>query len=229
VNNHELQQKIGYHFKDPKLLKTALSHSSYINENKIQDGMNNERLEFLGDAIFDAIISDFLYIHLSQSEEGELTKKRAAIVRESSLAESAAKIELGQYLNLGKGEENTGGRNRRSILADAMEALIGAVYLDGGFEQAKELVLRLLHKIVEDAIQGELYTDYKTVIQEKLQSNGDASISYIVESEEGPDHAKTFHVRLIAGGGVMGKGSGKNKKAAEQDAAKDALKALEMK
>lgn len=227
MNNIELQKTINYRFKDPAILKTALNHSSYINESKTSAEVSNERLEFLGDAIFDAIISEFLYEHLEDFEEGELTKRRAAIVRESSLAECAMEINLGAYILLGRGEENTGGRTRKSILADAMEALIGAIHIDGGFDEAKRFVLSVFSEKIEAVISGGYFSDYKTALQERLQVNGDVAISYLIEKEEGPDHDKTFYVRLIVGGGVMGKGSGRNKKAAEQDAARDALKALE--
>lgn len=227
MNSCELQKIIDYRFKNDKTLQTALNHSSYINESKMPGEESNERLEFLGDAIFDAIISEYLFTRLRDSEEGELTKKRAAIVRESSLAGCAEKIGLGDFLLLGKGEENTGGRHRKSILADAMEALIGAVYVDGGFEKAKDLVLALFEDTIQGVVSGEYCSDYKTALQEKLQVNGDVSISYVIEKEEGPDHDKLFYVRLLVGGGVMGRGTGRNKKAAEQDAAKDALLALE--
>jgi ribonuclease-3 len=226
VNSQDLEKALNYKFNNRQLLETALCHSSYSNESRNGNEPSNERLEFLGDSIFNGIISDLLYHRLDQCEEGELTKKRAAIVKESSLAECAMRLGLGRYLKLGKGEENTGGRLRRSILADAMEAVIAAIYLDGGISAAKAFVTSIFSEIVEEAISGDLYKDYKTAFQEKLQANGDVSITYILENEEGPDHEKTFHVSLIAGGGVMGKGTGKTKKMAEQDAAKDALKAL---
>jgi ribonuclease III len=227
VSNSKLESLTGYHFRDGSLLKTALNHSSYINECRIRDENSNERLEFLGDAIFDAVISEYLFNRLEHSEEGELTKKRAAIVRESSLAECANKLGLGDFLMLGKGEENTGGRHRKSILADAMEAVIGAIYVDGGYNAAKQFILTAFSETIESVTAGERCIDFKTAIQERLQTNGDVAISYIIEKEEGPDHNKIFYVKLEACGGVMGRGSGKNKKEAEQNAAKDALKALE--
>ncbi len=226
MNNDKLEAALNYNFNDKNLLMTALSHSSYSNEAKNGEAVSNERLEFLGDSIFNAIISYHLYNKLETCEEGELTKKRAAIIKESSLAECARRLDLGAYLRLGKGEDNTGGRQRKSILADAMEAVIAAIYLDGGLMPAKSFVLDLFSDIIEEAVSGDLYKDYKTALQERLQTNGDAGITYIVDNEDGPDHEKTFYVKLIAGGGVMGTGSGKTKKMAEQDAAKDALGAL---
>ncbi len=226
MNSSKLESQIGYHFNDGRLLKTALNHSSYINECRIREESSNERLEFLGDAIFDAIVSEYLFNRLEHSEEGELTKRRAAIVRESSLAQCANQIGLGDFLLLGKGEENTGGRQRRSILADAMEALIGAIYVDGGFAAAAKFVLTLFADIIDMATTGDSCCDFKTAVQEKLQANGDVAISYIIENEEGPDHNKIFYVKLVVGGGIMGRGSGKNKKEAEQNAARDALIAL---
>lgn len=226
MNSQNLEAALNYHFKEDYLLQTALRHSSYCNESKMKSGSSNERLEFLGDSVFNLIISDHLYKRLENCEEGELTKKRAAIVKESSLAECAMRLNLGTYLKLGRGEDNTGGRQRRSILADAMEAVIAAIYLDGGLSSASAFVLEAFSDIVIEAVSGDLYKDYKTALQEKLQANGDVSITYVIENEAGPDHEKTFYVKLIAGGGVMGTGSGKTKKMAEQDAAKDALRAL---
>ncbi len=229
MNSQSLEAALNYQFNDHQLLETALTHSSFSNENKSKNGSSNERLEFLGDSIFNGIISNLLYHRLENCEEGELTKKRAAIVKESSLAECAMRLNLGDYLKLGKGEDNTGGRQRKSILADAMEAVIAAVYLDGGISSAGSFVLGAFSGIIEDAVSGDLYKDYKTAFQEKLQANGEVSISYVIENEVGPDHEKIFYVKLIAGGGVMGTGTGKTKKMAEQDAAKDALKALSSK
>lgn len=226
MNSQNLQAALNYRFKDSQLLQNALSHSSYINENKATRGSSNERLEFLGDSIFNGIISEILYHRLDNCEEGELTKNRAAIVKESSLAECAKRLNLGDFLLLGKGEESTGGRQRRSILADAMEAVIAAIYLDGGALAARSFVQEAFSDLIDEAVSGDLYMDFKTAFQEKLQANGDVSISYIVDNEIGPDHEKTFYVKVMVGGGVMGAGAGRTKKMAEQDAAKDALKAL---
>lgn len=224
MNELGFQKKIEYEFQNVELLIKALTHSSYVNEGKLLgQAYNNERLEFLGDAIFDAIISEYLFNRLEAVEEGELTKMRASIVCERSLAECGNRISIGKYLRLGKGEENTGGRNRGSILADAMEAVIGATYLDGGWDAAKNLVLKLFETTIESAILGKLHKDYKTDIQEKLQSRGEADISYIIDKEEGPDHDKTFYINLSFNGKIIGSGSGRSKKEAEQNAAKQAL------
>ncbi|WP_027399255.1 ribonuclease III [Anaerovorax odorimutans] len=229
MNEVKFQKAIKYKFNDIQLLKTALTHSSYVNEFKNdrahhnKDEQNNERLEFLGDAIFDAVISDELYKKLWDVEEGVLTKLRASIVCERSLARCAKSLSLGKLISLGKGEENSGGRSRNSILADAMEAVIGAVYLDGGFEAAKSFVLSIFGSIIEDALNGKLYKDYKTDIQEILQARGEADIRYIIEKEEGPDHNKTFYVNLLFNGKVIGNGCGRTKKEAEQNAAKEGI------
>ncbi len=223
MNELEFQKIIQYEFKNINLLKNALTHSSYLNEGKAVQTGNNERLEFLGDAILDAVISDHLYRRLEHVEEGELTKLRAVIVCERSLASCGMKAGIGNYLHLGRGEENSGGRQRGSILADAMEAVIGAIYLDGGWDAVKEYVIRILSELIEDAVSGKLHMDYKTAIQEKLQANGEAEINYVIEKEEGPDHDKTFYANLIFQGSVIGSGSGRSKKEAEQHAAKQAL------
>ncbi len=223
MNELDFQKIIQYEFQNVNLLRNALTHSSYINEGKSSQTGNNERLEFLGDAILDAVISDYLYNRLGNMEEGELTKIRAVIVCERSLASCGAKISIGDYLRLGKGEENSGGRKRGSIIADAMEAVIGAIYLDGGWDKVCEYVIQTFSELIEDAISGKLHTDYKTEIQEKLQAHGDADIAYVIEREEGPDHDKTFYANLIFQGNVIGSGSGRSKKEAEQQAAKQAL------
>lgn len=223
MNELDFQKIIQYEFQDRNLLKNALTHSSYINEGKSQETGNNERLEFLGDAILDAVISDYLYLRLEHMEEGELTKLRAVIVCERSLAACGAKISIGSYLRLGKGEENSGGRKRGSILADATEAVIGAIFLDGGWDAVSKFVIHLFSDLIEDALSGKLHMDYKTEIQEKLQSHGETEIGYVIEREEGPDHDKTFYANLILRGNVIGSGSGRSKKEAEQQAAKQAL------
>lgn len=223
MNELDFQKVIQYQFHNADLLKNALTHSSFINEGKSAITENNERLEFLGDAILDAVISEYLYKRLSHVEEGVLTKLRAVIVCERSLAACGTKASIGNYLRLGKGEENSGGRKRCSILADAMEAVIGAIYLDGGWDEVRDFVIRTLGDLIEDAISGKLHMDYKTEIQEKLQSNGEAAISYVIEREEGPDHDKTFYANLLFQGKVIGSGSGRSKKEAEQHAAKQAL------
>lgn len=223
MNELDFQKIIQYEFQNVNLLKNALTHSSYINEGKSLQTGNNERLEFLGDAILDAVISDYLYGRLDSVEEGELTKMRAVIVCERSLAVCGFRISIGDYLRLGKGEENSGGRKRGSILADAMEAVIGAIYLDGGWETVQNFVIRTFADLIEDAVSGRLHMDYKTEIQERLQAHGEADINYVIEREEGPDHDKTFYANLVFKGNVIGSGSGRSKKEAEQQAAKQAL------
>lgn len=223
MNELDFQNIIQYQFKNTDLLRNALTHSSYINEGKSAQIENNERLEFLGDAMLDAVISDYLYKRLNRVEEGDLTKLRAVIVCERSLAAYGMKVSIGNYLRLGKGEENSGGRKRGSILADAMEAVIGAIYLDGGWDEVQDFVIRTFSNLIEDALSGKLHMDYKTEIQEKLQARGEAEISYVIEREEGPDHDKTFYANLIFQGNIIGSGSGRSKKEAEQHAAKQAL------
>jgi ribonuclease-3 len=224
MNNSEFQQIIGYMFNDPKLLDVALTHSSYCRENGTMSKENNERLEFLGDAFFDAIISVELYRKLKHENEGKLTKTRALIVCEKSLANMGMKLNIGQYLNMGKGEVHSGGRYRESIIADAMEAVIGAIFMDGGYETARKFVVDTFTETIDNAISGKLFTDYKTQVQEALQLKGQKTvITYNLDREEGPDHDKTFYVHLICNGKRMGSGSGKSKKEAEQNAAKATL------
>jgi ribonuclease-3 len=212
-------------FRDETLLERALTHSSYVKEKTERCDRNNQRLEFLGDAFFDAIISEELFRRLDKVEEGKLTKLRALIVCEKSLAFQGRQVDIGKYLYLGKGEECTDGRNRESLLADAMEAVIGAIFLDGGYEAARNVVLKAFKERIDDAVSDKLNNDYKTELQEKIQAQGSSSteISYVIEKEEGPDHDKTFHISLICAGNLIGKGQGKSKKEAEQNAAKEAL------
>ena len=221
---NEISKKISYEFNNIGLLNEALTHSSYANENKKRNIQHNERLEFLGDSVLGIVISDYLYKNLSASQEGELTKIRASIVCEPSLANSSIELCMGKYLMLGKGEEVTGGRERISILADTFEAVIGAIYLDGGLENAKMFILSNLKNTIKDAIEGRIFQDYKTHLQEIIQSKGNDKIEYEVIDEKGPDHNKIFYVQVKIGGEVIGKGSGKSKKEAEQKAAKEALK-----
>lgn len=219
----QLEAKIDYRFIDRKLLVTAVTHSSYVKENA-GEKKSNERLEFLGDAFFDAIIGEELFKIFSQKEEGFLSRIRATLVCEKSLAKEAARLDLGRYLLLGNGEEKNGGRSRESILADALEAVIGAVYLDGGFEEVKRVVLNIFSKAIDDAKNGKyVITDYKTALQEKLQSRGITDIKYHLVKEIGPDHDKTFIVRLEVNGKPMSKGRGKSKKQAEQQAAEELM------
>ncbi|MBN7771922.1 ribonuclease III [Clostridium aminobutyricum] len=227
MNKLEFQKNLNYEFKNTKYLEKALTHSSFVKEKSERCSKNNERLEFLGDAFFDAIISEELYNRLEDVSEGKLTKLRAFIVCEKSLAEQARNLQLGQYLFMGKGEERMGGRNRESILADALEAVVAAIFLDGGYEATKKFVLETFEKTIENALCGKMKKDYKTELQETLQANGDVKIEYQIDKEEGPDHDKTFYMLLFCNGSIIGKGVGKSKKAAEQNAAKDALESGE--
>jgi ribonuclease-3 len=220
----EVEKIINYQFKDKELLKNALTHSSYSNEETDKtSSKNNERLEFLGDAIFDAIISEYLYKLMTDVEEGRLSKLRSKVVCESSLAKCGKHLGINKYLRLGRGEENNGGRERNSIIADAMEALIGAIFLDGGMEDARKFVLNTFEHTVELALAGKLNTDFKSEIQERLQAQGISEITYRLDKQKGPDHNKTFYVSLWANGNMLGIGEGQTKKEAEQNAAKAAL------
>lgn len=215
----KLEAKIGYRFRDQELLKNAITHSSYIKEHN-RDEKSNERLEFLGDAFFDAVIGEELYRSFPQKEEGFLSRTRASLVCEKSLAKVAVTLSIGDHLLLGHGEERSGGRHRESILADTMEAILGAVYLDGGFEAVKKVVLTLFQKAIDDARHGKyVVTDYKTALQERLQARGITDIKYALLKESGPDHDKTFLVQLEVEGRPETTGEGKSKKQAEQHAA----------
>lgn len=212
----KFQEVIGYHFHDEKLLRQALTHSSFANEKHLKKHSDNERLEFLGDAVLEIISSEFLYKEYPDKPEGELTKLRANIVCEPTLALCTKDIALGEYLLLGKGEDQTGGRGRKSILSDALEAVIGAIYLDGGFANAKEFIHRFILKDLENK---KLFFDSKTILQEIVQANFKEVISYHLIGEEGPDHNKTFRVAVHIGEEEYGVGEGRTKKAAEQEAA----------
>ncbi|MBD9157827.1 ribonuclease III [Laedolimicola intestinihominis] len=216
----ELENKLGYHFHDRRLLEHALCHSSYANERHWDRLQNNERLEFLGDAVLELATSEFLYQNYPTMPEGEATRTRASIVCEQTLALCARDLGLGEWLRLGKGEELTGGRDRDSITSDAMEALLGAIYLDGGFANAKEFVH---HFILNDIEHKKLFYDSKTILQEQIQSETEEPIHYELVKEEGPDHNKRFTVNVVLGEKVLGSGSGRTKKAAEQEAAYRAL------
>ena len=223
----EFEQKIGYQFQNRNYLETALTHSSF-NREKNTKHQDNERLEFLGDAFFDAVISVELYERLKHVTEGKLTKTRALIVCESALAQVARGYELGSYLNLGHGGDPGGGRHKDSILADSMEAVIGAIYLDGGYQAMQNFVKKSFSRMIDQAIDGKLFSDYKSEVQEILQGKGKpVTIAYETDREEGPAHDKTFFVHLSCNGEIMGKGIGKSKKEAEQNAAKQTLEMLE--
>ena len=219
----ELEQKIGYTFRDFSLLERAMMHSSFTNEKNLPKYKCNERLEFLGDAVLELVSSEFLFRESPKMPEGELTKTRASMVCEPSLALCARDIGLGGYLLLGKGEEATGGRLRDSVTSDAMEALIGAVYLDGGFTSAKEFIHKFVLTDLEDK---KLFYDSKTILQEMVQAKKAGIITYRLVKEEGPDHNKSFYVEVLIGDRVSGKGVGRTTKAAEQQAAYEAIISL---
>ena len=218
-----LEEKLGYTFNDRHLLKKAMIHSSYANEQHLPKYECNERLEFLGDAVLELISSEFLFYEYKKMPEGELTKTRASMVCEQALAFCAKEIQLGTYLLLGKGEEATGGRKRDSITSDALEALIGAIYIDGGFANAKEFVLKF---VLNDLEHKKLFYDSKTILQEIVQANFTEGISYHLVGEEGPDHDKSFQVVVKIGEEEYGSGKGRTKKAAEQKAAYQAILTL---
>lgn len=222
---NELENKLKYNFKNRILLKQALTHSSWSNESK-NIGVNNERLEFLGDSVLSIIISEYLYKKRRDLEEGFLSKFRAEIVCEPSLAKCAKELELGKYLLMGKGEELTGGRERDSILADAVEALIAAIYLDSDLNKTREIVLKILKNIIDGVLSGLIYRDYKTKLQEVTQKMGIGKINYEIIDEYGPDHNKTFVISVKIEENIIGTGSGRSKKEAEQSAALEALNKL---
>ena len=218
-----LQEKISYHFRNISLLEQALTHSSYANERRINRVSDNERLEFLGDAVLELVSSEFIFASHEEMSEGEMSKLRASLVCEQALSFCAREIKLGEYLLLGKGEAATGGAQRDSILSDAMEAVIGAVYLDGGFTSAKEMIL---HYILNDIENKKLFYDSKTILQEMVQGKGKGKIVYELLSESGPDHNKTFVVQAVVNDSLMTNGTGKSKKTAEQAAAYQAIMKL---
>jgi ribonuclease-3 len=218
----DLQQLIQYEFCDLSLLNTALTHSSYTaNRHEVLE--HNERLEFLGDSVLSMIISQYIFKSCNEMAEGQLTRIRANIVCEQSLYAAARKINLGRYLLLSKGEELTGGRTRPSILADAFEALIAAIYLDGGIGKAKIFVLNKLSNIIKQAIQNKIISDFKSFIQEHIQKSSQGKITYMLLSEEGPDHNKIFEMAIMLEDKILGKGQGASKKEAQQAAAKNAI------
>ncbi|MBR6312616.1 MAG: ribonuclease III [Oscillospiraceae bacterium] len=218
----ELQNRIGYVFRNEELMENALTHSSYANERGKSRVFSNERLEFLGDSVLGFVTAEYLFEKYPSRPEGEMTRIRAELVCEHSLAATAEELELGAVLLLGKGEEQNGGRRRRSILADAVEALLAAIYLDGGMEPARAFVLG--HILAEKPTE---LTDYKTALQERVQAAGGVSPQYRIIDEYGPDHAKTFVARVEIDGEPAGEGSGRTKKEAEQSAARAALESMD--
>ncbi len=220
----KLEQGLGYTFRNKALLENALTHSSYANENRERHLPDNERLEFLGDSILGFVVAEYLYRNFPDKPEGELTRIRADLVCERNLAEAAATIELGSYLLLGRGEEQGGGRKRDSIVSDAMESVIAASFMDGGFAAAKEIIDRLILSNIPKGRPRNF--DYKTAFQELVQRKKDQQIHYELTGESGPDHDKHFEVEVLLNGKAVGHGVGSSKKRAEQAAAEAAMEAL---
>lgn len=218
-----LEESIGYVFNDKALIKRALTHSSYSNEQKINKSGDYERLEFLGDAVLELVSSEFFFHLYPDMPEGKLTKIRSSHVCEPALAYCARDFELDQYIMLGKGEEMTGGRNRDSIISDVCEAVIGAIYLDGGMQPAHDFIHRF---ILSDLENKTLFLDSKSILQEMVQADNHASLEYVLVAENGPDHDKVFEVEVLVAGKKTGRGTGKTKKSAEQKAAYEAIKIL---
>ena len=220
-----LEERLGHSFRNRALLETAVTHSSYANENRASGIVCNERLEFLGDSVLGVTVADFLYRRFPDMPEGRMTRLRAELVCEQSLHRVALELHLGDYLRLGKGEEHNGGRERASILSDAVEAVIAAMYLDAGMETAAGFIHRCLLDDVR-TIETPSFTDYKTALQELVQRQSGQILSYELVGEEGPDHAKTFRMQVCLNGEPVGLGTGRTKKEAEQTAAASALEAL---
>lgn len=222
----KLEDRLGYIFKDVHLLKRSLSHKSYVNERRLDPLDHNERLEFLGDAVLELGISDLLMRYFPESREGEMSKVRASIVNETALSEVARQLGLGEFLFLGKGEDLCDGRQKNSLLADAVEAILGAIYQESGFERTFEIVRTIFLPLVQKATQEDINRDYKTRLQEEVQTALKLAPQYRLVSESGPDHDKTFEIHLYISGKKVGTGSGKSKKQAEQNAAMDSLEKL---
>ena len=220
----ELEERLGYEFRDPSLLRTALTHSSYANEQRAAGRVSNERLEFLGDSVLGMTVADHIYRHYGSMPEGRMTRLRAELVCEQSLHKVALRLRLGEHLLLGRGEEHSGGRERPSLLADAVEAVIAAMYLDSGMETAAAFINR---ELLSDlgAAEPVLFNDFKTALQELAQRRGQ-TVAYELTDEQGPDHSKTFSVCVLLNGETAGEGVGHTKKEAEQAAAGSALRAL---
>lgn len=218
-----VEKEIGYTYQDKSLLRQALTHTSFANERKINKLESYERIEFLGDAVLEMVSSEFFYFENPHMPEGQLTKLRASSVCEQALAITARDLHLGQYMLLGKGEELTGGRERDSIIADVVEAIIGSIYLDGGIEPAKSFILR---HVLNDLEKKQLFYDAKSILQEMIQTDKHNQLSYQLLGEEGPDHDKVFLSAAVLNGKEIGRGSGQSKKLSEQKAAYEALLAL---
>lgn len=223
IRSNQLESKIGHIFKDKKLLNTALCHSSYINEHHMSREECNERLEFLGDAVLELVVSDHLFEEFEKMPEGELSRTRAALVCEASLAECARSLSLGSFLFMGKGEDATGGRERDSVISDALEAVIGAIYLDGGYEAAKDFI----YKILLDRSDAEnVEKDPKSALQEMVQTDGACAVRYEIIEESGPEHDKVFKANVVINDEIFGTGEGRSKKTAEKNAAQAAINRL---
>lgn len=219
----EFERRLGYRFRDQRLLIKALSHASYTNEHGLPKTESNERLEFLGDSIVDMVVSEYLYRRYTELPEGALTKLRAAVVCEASFAKIAARMGFGECILLGRGEDATGGRKRASVLANAFEAVVAAMYLDGGMDQAYRWIVKHLEPYIRLAVAGKAVKDYKTMLQELVQKGDRGKVSYQVAKEQGPDHAKVFTVEVFIDGVRMAEGKGSSKKDAEQSAASAAI------
>lgn len=220
----ELEDKLGYHFKNPTYLKNALTHSSYANEVRSAGG-SNERLEFLGDSVLGFVVADYLFKNFPNLPEGDLTKKRAELVCEKACCGFSKQLDVGKYLLLSHGEQNSGGRTRPSILADAFESIIAAIYIDGGMEEARKFILRFVLPLLQNS-KPKTFKDYKTALQEIIQQNPEERLEYVLTGESGPDHDKHFTVEVHLNNNVIGKGGGRSKKEAEQQAAREALELM---
>lgn len=221
----QLQKRVGYHFLDVKLLQRAVTHPSYVNEHP-EDGPDNQRLEFLGDAVLGFAVALWIFQRYPDFEEGEMTRLRAVLVSDRTLAQFAIDLEMGQVLRLGRGEDDGGGRERPANLADAFEALIGALYLDGGLDWVERFLQNRLRRAAEDILSSQADRDAKSRLQEWAQAELGFTPRYVIVGESGPDHAKTFTAEVLVGRRVVGRGKGRSKQAAEQDAAQRALERL---
>jgi len=225
-SKHDLESNLGYQFKNSQLLTQALTHSSHANERTTGE-RDNEQLEFLGDSVLGFLVSDYLFRTHPTLTEGQLSRLKGFFVSSANLVKYAERVHLGNYLQLGKGEEKTGGRTKQALLVDALEAVLGAIYLDGGIEEARRVMLHFLEPQMEDVGESERQlTDFKTELQEQLQARQLGRADYVVASEEGPDHQKLFTVEVMIDGEVAASGAGLTKKAAEQAAARHALDRL---
>ncbi|RVU55299.1 ribonuclease III [Anaerosphaera multitolerans] len=218
-----LSGNLKYEFNDINILKTALTHSSYVNEHNNKNGISNERLEFLGDAVLDLIVGEYFFYNLKNTSEGKLSKLRSSVVNEETLFEIGVKFSIGDYMRFGKGELKFGGKKRKSIIADCLEAIIGAVFIDGGYEATKKVVLNIFKEKLIEAKEFKLNGDYKSRLQEILQKTNGVTLNYNLYNETGPDNDKVFYSEVRVNGEILGRGSGSTKKLSEQMAAKEAL------